>query len=437
MNLQAHVQQSALKLNEPVLVAVSGGADSVVLANVLHQLGVPMAIAHCNFQLRGAEADKDETLVKQLATNLGCEFHVIRFNTTNYAQTRKVSIQMAARDLRYKWFDKLCHQHGYAQIVVGTHLTDSIETFLFNAAKGTGIAGLRGIKGLNQKVVRPFIRVTKQEIYAYANTHQLAYREDASNAEIKYARNKIRHKVLPVLQEINPDLEHTFARNFERLQRTENYLHAKLQADWEQLAHWHEEELIIHTQSVKQMPFVREVLNYGLQEFGFTDTQIANVITAQTGAVFTSKMYTLTVQQNQWVMLKTPDEVATGVVHIREFLGEITQPVHLVFKDDFVHQVTIDKNPKHAFFDFDALTFPLVLRPWKAGDVIQPFGMKGTKKVSDIINEAKIPLPKKPLVYVLESNRTIIWVVGLRAANTFKVTPKTQRIYAIESHSTK
>jgi tRNA(Ile)-lysidine synthase len=125
------------------------------------------------------------------------------------------------------------------------------------------------------------------------------------------------------------------------------------------------------------------------------------------------------------------------VVHIREFLGEITQPVHLVFKDDFVHQVTIDKNPKHAFFDFDALTFPLVLRPWKAGDVIQPFGMKGTKKVSDIINEAKIPLPKKPLVYVLESNRTIIWVVGLRAANTFKVTPKTQRIYAIESHSTK
>lgn len=417
----------------PVLVGVSAGVDSMVLAHILISQKLPIAIAHCNFKLRGAAAINDEDFVREFADKNQVPFHTISFETSKYAASQKVSIQMAARTLRYKWFDKLCDQNGYEQIAVGTHLTDSIETFIFNATKGTGLAGLRGIKEQNGRVIRPLLKASKQDIYAYADKHKIAFREDLSNAETKYARNKIRHKVLPVLKEINPNLSDTFVRNFSRLQRTETFLNVQLNEAWNTISKTDSKKIIIDKNALSAHAFADLVLQFGLKEFGFTEVQLTDALNSmRVGAKFESTTHTLLIERQSLIVFKTPKENPVNQYLIREFLGEITHPIHLVFKDDFVHEIAIQKSMYHAYFDFDTLQFPLTLRCWKPGDKMKPFGMHGSKKVSDILTDAKIPAHQKPTTLVLLSNEKIIWVVGVRASKTCSVTSKTKRIYAIE-----
>lgn len=432
---QVIAKQEIISRAGRVLVGVSGGADSVVLAHLLHKAGVKIGIAHCHFNLRGADADEDQIFSHQLARDLGVPFFTTKFETDTYAKTRKVSIQMAARNLRYFWFEKLCKEEGFQHIAVGTHLIDNIETFIFNAAKGTGLSGLRGIKPVNKNVIRPLITVTKSEIYTYANQHGLSWREDVSNQSLKYHRNKIRHKVLPVLEEINPNFEATFQRNFNRLSRVDAFVQNQINTIWESWATPNKKGFILSISEVKNHPFADVVLQYKLQPFGFNITQVADLLQAlssQPGSIISSKDYHIYVDRTEIFIqpkrfFSIPDHYL-----ITEFLGQITQPISAQFTHLHRKDVSFSSHKNTAYFDFEALQFPLTLRKWKNGDRIHPFGMKGVKKVSDLLIDAKIPLPQKDNIWVLESNNEICWVVGLRSSERFKVTENTERVYSVE-----
>ena len=429
------VSSNLLDVKKTILVGVSGGADSIVLAHLLHKTGYKIAVAHCHFNLRGKDADDDQEFSKQFAKSINVPFFTVKFETQIYADTRKVSIQMAARNLRYFWFEKICNENNYSQIAVGTHLTDNIETFLFNATKGTGLNGLRGIKPKNEKVIRPLIQVSKAEIYAYAKSEGLKWREDDSNQSIKYHRNKIRHQVLPVLTEINPSLEATFQRNFKRLSRLDSFVQQEVDAVWNSWVKDDRKEFHISISDLKSNSFADVVLTYKLQPLGFNISQIDDLlhaITGQPGAIISSKDYHIYIDREEIFIQQKRFFSIPNQYLITEFLGEITKPLPLIFKDHHAKDFTLEPNKNSAYFDFDTLHFPLTLRKWEKGDRIKPFGMKGSKKVSDLLIDAKIPLHKKEDVWVLLSKNEICWVVGIRASERFKVVANTERVYAIE-----
>ena len=417
------------------MVGVSGGADSVVLAHLLKKNGFDIGIAHCHFNLRGKDADTDQEFTKQLAKKMDVPFFTIKFETQTYADTRKVSIQMAARNLRYFWFEKLCTEEGFTQIAVGTHLTDNIETFLFNAIKGTGLSGLRGIKPVNGKVVRPLLTVTKEEIYQYANAENLTWREDESNKSIKYHRNKIRHNVLPVLKEINPNLEATFERNFKRLSRVDRFVQNEILLIWKSWIKPDKKGWRIDKSLIQNHEFADVVLTYQLGAFGFNPTQVADLqraINGQPGSMISSKDYHIYIDRKEVFIQQKRFFAIPDQYQITEFMGEIKKPIHLKFADLHAQKIQFSTGNQAAYLDFDKLIFPLTLRKWKNGDSLKPFGMRGIKKVSDLLIDAKIPLHEKENVWVLESNNEICWVVGIRSSEKFKVTDKTKRVYLVE-----
>lgn len=423
-----------LEKSSTILVGVSGGADSVVLAYVLHKLGFSISMAHCHFNLRGDDANRDQKFTRDFARSLGVPFHSTKFETQVYADTRKVSIQMAARDLRYFWFEKLCKQNNYAQIAVGTHLTDNMETFVFNAAKGTGLSGLRGIKPQNGRVVRPLLQVGKEEIYAYAKSKGLTWREDLSNQSIKYARNKIRHQVLPVLSEINPNLEATFQRNFQTLGRVDAFMVFQMKAIWEKWVIREDKGIKIAIEDLKKYEFADVVLSYQLKPYGFNSAHVKNLLKAiygQSGAMVSSVDYHIYIDRD-FVFIQQKRFFSVGAdFKVTEFLGEISDPIPLKFEDHHAQNFEIIPNKKTACLDFDKLIFPLNLRQWREGDTFYPFGMKGKKKISNLLIDCKIPKHEKQNIWVLESDGEICWVVGVRPSDKFKIDAQTQRVYQV------
>ena len=425
-----------LTTNAPILVGVSGGADSIVLAHLLHKNGYKIGIAHCHFNLRGTDADADQEFSKQFAKQLHVPFYTVKFETQTYADTRKISIQMAARKLRYFWFEKICTENGYDQIAVGTHLTDAIETFIFNATKGSGLSGLRGIKSVNNKVVRPLLQVSKQEIYHYAKKEELTWQEDKSNQSIKYHRNKIRHQILPVLEEINPNLEATFQRNFKRLSRVDSFVLSQIETIWNSWITTDGKGFKLPIQLLVAHEYTDVVLQYKLTPLGFNADQITHIIgalTKQPGANFYSKDYAVYIDRIAIFIQPKRFFTIPNQYAITEFMGEITQPISLKFTDKNTENLQFSTNKNRAYFDFDKLKFPLTLRKWKEGDRLHPFGMKGVKKVSDLLIDAKIPLHQKDHIWVMESANEICWVIGIRSSDKFKVDAKSKRAYIIDS----
>jgi tRNA(Ile)-lysidine synthase len=418
-----------------ILVGVSGGADSVVLVHLLRKFGYEIGIGHCHFNLRGEDADTDQKFVENLAHQLQVPYFTVKFDTQVYATTRKISIQMAARNLRYYWFAKIAKENEFSHIAVGTHLTDNIETFLLNATKGTGLSGLRGIKPINGNILRPLLGVGKTEIYQYAKENGLSWREDLSNQSIKYQRNKIRLEILPILEEINPNLEATFQRNFKRLGRVDAFVQSEVERYWNT---WKKEEnrtIKIRISDIQSHPFADVVLSYKLGELGFNSTHVEDLLQAingQPGSVISSKDYHIFIDRSEILIQEKRFTAIPDEYSITEFLGEISQPIALKFVDQPISETRIIPDLKQAYFDFDSLVFPLKLRKWKAGDKLQPFGMKGQKKVSDVLVDVKMPLPEKENVWVLESAGEIIWVVGIRSSEKYKITKSTERVYAVK-----
>lgn len=412
-----------------LLLAVSGGIDSVVLAKLCHQAGFTFGIAHCNFQLRGIDSEGDEIFVQELAQTYRVMYHVQRFETKVFAKKEGISTQMAARELRYRWFEDLRRTQRYDYILTAHHQDDLLETLLINLTRGTGLAGLHGILPKNGHLIRPLLFATRTEIKAFLTQHQLAWREDSSNASSDYMRNRLRHDVIPILRELNPNVSAAAAQLAERVKIVENILEHQnnlLRADIIQTDgsnQWIDIERL--AQQIEPLEFLAAQLN----NFGFTYEQAKRIWArrnGQTGQRFFSPTHTLTLDRGRWLVHLTQepdstvyelDENDTEIGYAQGILSWVKTEVDMM-----------ESNPATAYFDADALRFPLRLRRWQPGDRFCPLGMKGKgKKISDFLVDAKVPSTLKDRIYVLESEGKIAWLVGFRTDDRFKINEKTTK----------
>ncbi|MCD8742329.1 tRNA lysidine(34) synthetase TilS [Mucilaginibacter roseus] len=428
-------QNNLFTQQNSILVAVSGGIDSVLLARLFSVAGYSFGIAHCNFGLRGSEADADQHFCCSLAVQLGVPFHTINFDTTTYADSHKISIQMAARELRYNWFEQIRQQHNYHLIALGHHKNDTIETILLNLTRGTGIAGLHGILPKNGLLIRPLLFMTREEIAAVVATENIPYVEDSSNASTKYARNKIRHEVIPKLRELNRNLEHTFDNNLRHFRQLEELLALKVEEAKKHLFIQHDDEIHLAIDAIKALQPQQLLLYKLLQSFGFAEPVVDDVIAsldAQSGKWFASATHRLTIDRGKLILVENNPESIESV-SINEHDHEVLfngQRIGILHDDS---PLIIKDNPYAVSVDCDKLIYPLSIRHWQQSDYFYPLGMKSRKKLSDFFINQKIPMHKKQLIPLLvNGNGDIMWVAGYRPDERYKVDPNTKKVTIFE-----
>ena len=425
-------EQSLFQKNERILLAISGGVDSIVLAHLFHQSNLKFGIAHCNFSLRGEDSDKDQIFVEKMALNYGVPIHSIVFDTANYATKNKYSIQMAARKLRYQWFDQLIKEHSYKYLSTAHHHTDSIETVLFNFGKGTGISGVRGILPQSKKVIRPLLFASKKDIEQYAKDQHLKWREDASNTSEKYHRNYIRHNILPELEHVNPSFEITTKSTLERLKDAEEIVLAAINSAKEALYRQEGSDHFLDIDKLKLLPGKTTILHHLLKPFGFNYFQSKNIIQhiSTVGNLFLSSTHQVNIDRTHIIISPLQGnkddqmviEKGNKILHTDYFVLNITEcPV----------PKNIPKDSLMACFDLNEITFPLTIRKWKKGDRFYPLGMSRQKKISDFLIDEKVPLNLKDRVNVLISNDEIIWVMGHRIDNRYKISKATTQVLQV------
>lgn len=429
-------QNQLFEKKQNLLLAVSGGVDSVVLVDILYQLQYyQLSIAHCNFQLRGKESDEDEAFVQKLATKYRLPFFVKRFDTQEFASKNKLSIQVAARQLRYAWFNEILTSQQIPLLVTAHHQNDSIETIIYNLVKGTGITGLHGILPKNTNVVRPLLCVSKEEILQYATENQLTWREDSSNESDKYSRNLIRHHVIPILKQLNPKLENTFQENTEKIHAVENIFKNAVNDFKNRVSKEIDDIYYLDIEVITKESENRIKLYEILKDFGFNYSQIKQIIStldSEAGKLFTSNTHTLVKDRKHLVLapIQTNSEAIrfekkSQVISYQSFSLEL-----YVFPKSLDFQVSTEANIAHL--DFDKLSENLVVRNFEKGDEFCPLGMKGKKKkLTDFLNDLKIPFNLKNQVLLLLSNEQVAWVIGHRIDDRFKVTEKTKTILEI------
>jgi len=399
--------------------------DSVVLLDLLVAAKCDVTIAHCNFQLRGDAADGDELWVKQLADRYQVPVFVKRFSTNNYAIERGVSIQMAARALRYAWFDQLLTEHNLDVVATAHHLNDSIETVILNLVRGTGLTGLTGISPGHGKIVRPLISFRRSDVENYAREHQLAWREDSSNGTDDYGRNFVRHQIIPKLRELNPSLEETFARTLQRMRAAEALAEDGLLQLKEKWITVRPGSLMID-KAVLTVSHAPAILYEFLKAFGFNFAQceaIAKAGAGHSGKIFAAGEHQLTIDRSALIVhFKTgkPGCIEIPALPFEGVLGEWRMHGREITGTEII------RDRLAACVDLSLLRFPLVWRAWKDGDMFHPLGMTGSKKVSDFLIDGKVPVHEKDSVTVLESEGSIVWIAGFRPDNRFRVTHQTR-----------
>jgi len=418
-----------------ILAAVSGGMDSVVLAYLLKAAGFNFGIAHCNFQLRGDESLNDQKFCSQLAATLDMPFHFACFDTLKLVASEKISTQMAARQLRYQWFEQIRQQSGYSVIALAHHQNDAIETILLNLTRGTGIAGLHGILPKNRLLVRPMLFLNREEIQEIVNENSLAYVEDSSNASVKYARNKMRLEVIPKLKELNPALEQTFENNLAHFRSLELLLEQRVTELKRELFVPFGDEVHIPIEKIQQLEPKRLLLFNLLQDYGFNETVINDLIDALSkhpGRVFESQAFKLILDRDKLILTKKGDALPASVLinhsdHQIYYRAYILTLLH----DD--SPLIVKDNPMATSIDSDLLVYPLTLRAWQQGDYFYPIGMKNRKKLSDFFIDQKVPLHEKNEVPLLiNGNGDVIWIGGYRPDDRYKVTRKTKKVTIFE-----
>jgi tRNA(Ile)-lysidine synthase len=436
--LQSFIKQHALFLEEEsVLLAVSAGRDSVLMARLFKASGYRFGIAHCNFNLRDAESELDERFTEELADELEVPFYTQRFDTLEYANANHISVQMAARDLRYQWLEKIRTEFNYQYIAIAHHQNDVIETMLLNLTRGTGISGLHGILPKKGKLIRPLLFLSRDEIDELVKHEAYAYREDSSNLSVKYSRNKLRLEVIPVLKELNQSLELTFEANRKRFAELEILLDLRVQEIRERLfIKLAEDEFEISIAELKKLNPLSTLL-YGLfHPYGFTETvlnDLANAWDGKPGKVFHSAGYQLLVDRGRIILSRINEDRAEDVLLESVNSSCIWNKQQFECKIVPVSQFELNKAENIAQLDYDLLSFPLTLRSWKNGDHFQPLGLKLKKKLSDFFVDRKISLNHKKDIGVLEnSNGDIVWLAGLRVDERYKVSPNTKKVFILE-----
>ena len=427
-------EQGLLEPKAKAIVGLSGGADSVVLLSILHALGYDCVAAHCNFHLRGRESDDDERFSCEFAESLGVPFLKIDFDTRFVSCERKISIEMAARDLRYEWFEQLRKEQAADVIAVAHHQDDSIETLLLNLIRGTGINGLTGIKPKNGFIVRPMLCVSKEKILQYAREQGIPYITDLSNLKDEYTRNKIRLQLIPLLQSLNPGIDASLLRTMEHLNEASKIYYNYIEKVKKEV--WNNDNKTIHIPDLLVCPSPESVLFEILKEYGFGKEVIQDVfqsLKSQSGKKFYSGTYSLLKDRDYFRLFSLEQLKENLVYYINENETEKFFPFPMrIINREKANIAEIIKDKKIAYFDMDRLTFPLVLRKWEKGDRFVPFGMNGSQKLSDYFNNHKFTKPDKENVWILCSEQKIIWVVGHRADNRFRVTTETKRVSTIK-----
>lgn len=428
--------------SKKLLIAISGGIDSVVLAHLLYKSDFNIGLAHCNFNLRGKESNKDEQFVKDLGKKFGFETFTINFNTKEYAQTNNISTQMAARELRYNWFQKIIKKHKYNYVVTAHQKDDIIETFLINLTRGTGIDGLCGIPPINKNIIRPLLPFSRNEILTYATRNKIHWREDNSNSSIKYVRNKIRHKVVPVLKELNPSLLESFQNTLENLNESKQLITDRIKEVSKDVKTKHKNETHFNCEKLLNLNNPKAYLYQLLKRYNFTEwNDVLDLLTAQTGKQISSSTHRLLKNRDVLILTKIEDFQKDLEYKIERNTKKISEPVKLKF--EVVHKVNdnknsfflfdeiIDKKDNFIALDADKLKFPLTIRKWKNGDYFYPLGLNGKKKLSKFFKDEKLSLIEKENSWVTTSNGNIIWVIGKRLDERFKVTEKTSTVFKI------
>jgi len=426
-------QNQLFRPSDKILLTVSGGIDSVVMAHLFHQQGFNFAIAHCNFNLRGKESDGDEKFVSELAVKFGVKFYQQRFTTDEYASQKGISIQMAARELRYEWFYELISKEGFDYFATAHHLNDVIESILLNLTKGTGIHGLIGISNKADKVVRPLLNFSREEILSYAAQNSLAWREDSSNSSSKYQRNFIRHEVVPLLKKINPSLEQTFVESIEKIRSAEKIFSQSVEQIKNRICQLKGEDLYINIHQLEKESESCLLLYEILKPYSFSFYEINNLLhSTQVGKRIESETHVAVRDRVEFIVSphKKEDQVDWK---ISKDLNKIqTSELILSFRQLKREKWLLNKSTNYCYLDASKLDFPLIVRNWKEGDWFVPFGLGQKKKISDLLVDLKIPFHHKKEVKVLVSGENIVWVIGYRTDDRFKITEQTMDILEVK-----
>ncbi|CAM4191915.1 tRNA lysidine(34) synthetase TilS [Gillisia hiemivivida] len=413
-----------------LLLAVSGGVDSVVLAHLCKLAKLNFSIAHCNFNLRDAESDADEEFVLDLAERLEVEVFIENFDTMAYAEDNKISIQMAARELRYHWFEELRTSLKFDYILTAHHANDNLETFIINLVRGSGLEGFTGIKAVNNSVIRPILPFSRKEIEAYAEEHKIKWREDSSNASNKYLRNKIRHDIVPVLEELNPQLLDGFANTQSHLNDSLNLVEDYIGLIYPEVVSKTMYGYNLNINFLKKLPNTKAVMYQLLKTFGFTEWEdVYQLLDAQPGKLVYSESHRLIKDRDVLILTEKESEQKKVEYLIKEGEDIVMLPIGR-FSLSEVEEIS-KTAPNCVYLNKEKLTFPLVLRKWNTGDIFFPFGMKGKKKISDFFNDNKLSLPEKESTWLLCSGKDIVWIVNRRADNRFAITDPSQKILKI------
>jgi tRNA(Ile)-lysidine synthase len=431
-----HIKQSGLCCEtDKILLTVSGGIDSMVMAELFLQGGYHVAIAHCNFALRGNESDHDELFVRNYAKRKKIKYFVKSFDTSAYAKQNKLSIQEAARKLRYSWFEALRKEIHYDYIATAHHADDQIESFFVNLIRGTSIRGLTGIPEKQNHVIRPLLPFFRNELEDYACKHKICFCSDSSNSEDKYLRNKIRLKLLPVLEKIQPEYRKTILECMCRLKNTETIYHHYLESN-SPLFVSENGNITLPLEFLKTNTPCSHLLYEYISPYGFNKfvcEDICRTLNNISGKIFYSQTHRLIKDRDYLIIeqIKKPQEAETFL--IEKQIKKISEPLVLHLKK--IKNTNSEKTNKAkttALLDYDKLLFPLSLRRWKKGDIFYPLGMKNKKKLSDFFSDNKFSIVEKSNTWILCSGNKIIWIVGHRIDNRFKITPSTHTILEIK-----
>ena len=415
---------------QKILLAVSGGIDSMVMADLFVKSGFSAGFAHCNFGLRGVESDRDAAFVKDMAEKYNCQIYIKTLDATGYSYSKKVSIQMAARDMRYDWFEELIQNTDYNFYATAHHFEDQVETFFINLLRGTGIAGLTGIAPVKGHCIRPLLFAERKMIEEYAKKHDILFREDSSNLKNDYLRNRIRHFVLPELEKTDAHFKSGMENTFRALAEAGDFITNEISEKRGSVCTLKDGGLIINIQKLKQEKHPGFVLFQILKPLGFNHSTVSDIIQSldsEPGKRFLSRSHELVIDRNMLIVSDAVDETGE-TVKISQSVKEIFSPVHLLMEILEYQDQEIPKSPDIAWLDYDKLSFPLEIRNYQPGDAFVPLGMKGRKKLSDFMIDLKIPLPEKRNIRLLTSNDEIAWVIGYRIDDRFKVTQNTSRI---------
>ena len=400
---------------DKILVALSGGADSVALTRILITLGYHCEAAHCNFELRGEESDRDEDFVRNFCRSLNIKCHSIHFETRRYAAQQSISIEMAARELRYNWFSKICEESDCQVVAVAHHKDDSVETMLLNLIRGTGINGLLGIRPKNGNVVRPLLCASRQEVVAYLHRMNQTYVTDSTNLEDEYTRNKIRLNLLPLMEEINPSVKDGLVKTASYLNDISKVYQQAIKESIDRIFITPEKEISI--EKLMNEPAPQALLFEVLSPLGFNSTQVEEVygsLNGQPGKRFIS---------SQWQVVKDRELL------LIEKVKTANDKPQIIFEEVlFTKEFVIPKDKNTACFDANKFKGVISIRKWEKGDYFIPFGMKGKKLVSDFMTDSKFSLLKKEQQWVLSCNDQIAWLIGERTDNRFRIDDSTQKV---------